>query len=200
MKTFPKISKILSVVDTRQYEEGPDGRWLPIPGSGMEHECARCGRFHEVHATVSLEGGSEVVVGTGCMGRDDMEAKKRFQRADRAAKRLAALVAELAAEERAAAEWDAAKAEVLILALPPITKGEHVCTNGKTVSLLLMGDAEVWVHDWCTDTKERESCLLGSWRDNRMAERGLKVSRPNQAWYIKKEIEKVENRLREISG
>ena len=59
--------KILSVVDTRQYEERGD-RMVPIPGSGDARDCDRCGRAHEVHATVAYEGGRTAVVGTGCMG------------------------------------------------------------------------------------------------------------------------------------
>ena len=49
-----KIERILKVVDTRQYEEGPDDKWYPIVGSGHEHACARCGRMHEIHAIVLL--------------------------------------------------------------------------------------------------------------------------------------------------
>jgi len=63
------IIKILSVVDTREYEEGPDDKWYPIPGSGREHQCYRCGRLHEIHAEVLLDDEKIVVVGTGCMNR-----------------------------------------------------------------------------------------------------------------------------------
>ena len=72
-----KILRILRVHDTREYEEGPDGKWRPIPGSGVEHECARCGRLHEVHAEVETEGGGFSIVGTGCMGAVDLDVAAR---------------------------------------------------------------------------------------------------------------------------
>jgi len=73
----PKILRIVRVHDTREYEEGPDGKWRPIPGSGVEHECARCGRLHEVHAEVETEGGGFSIVGTGCMGAVDLDVAAR---------------------------------------------------------------------------------------------------------------------------
>ena len=57
------IVKVLSVVDTRQYEEGSDGKFHPIPGSGSSRECDRCGREHEVHAQVELADRTTAVVG-----------------------------------------------------------------------------------------------------------------------------------------
>lgn len=68
-----KIVRILSVEDTRMWEEGPDDRWYPVPGSGQENQCARCGRAHEVHATVLLEDNTSIIVGTGCMHADESE-------------------------------------------------------------------------------------------------------------------------------
>jgi len=46
-----KIVRVLSVVDTRQYEELGD-KFRAIPGSGQESTCSRCGRTHEIHAEV----------------------------------------------------------------------------------------------------------------------------------------------------
>lgn len=63
--------EILEVRDTRRYDvdfSGPDERWYPIPGSGLEHQCDRCGRIHEVHAHVIDATGRSGIVGTGCMG------------------------------------------------------------------------------------------------------------------------------------
>jgi len=72
-----KIERILKVVDTRQYEEGPDDKWYPIVGSGHEHACARCGRMHEIHAMVLLDDGNEAVVGTGCASKENTEMAAR---------------------------------------------------------------------------------------------------------------------------
>ncbi len=51
-----KILKVVSVVDTREYEEQGDS-FVPIPGSGNSNTCTRCGREHEIHWTVLLEDG-----------------------------------------------------------------------------------------------------------------------------------------------
>jgi hypothetical protein len=47
-----KIIKVLSVVDTREYEEYTDGKFRAIPGSSIQHECSRYGKLHEIHAKV----------------------------------------------------------------------------------------------------------------------------------------------------
>lgn len=69
-----RIVQILEVRDTREYMEDGD-RWVAIPGSGAVRECDRCGRRHEVHATVVLEDGTTAVVGTGCMATESMEVQ-----------------------------------------------------------------------------------------------------------------------------
>jgi hypothetical protein len=69
--------KILRIVDTREYEEAPSGKWVPIPGSGNQRECDRCGRLHEVHAYVETDDGRTMIVGTGCMGLGP-EAGRKF--------------------------------------------------------------------------------------------------------------------------
>lgn len=197
----PKIVKILSVKDTREYEEIGD-TWKPIPGSGTEHACDRCGKFHEVHATVLLEDASTAIVGTGCMGKDNLELSKRFQRADRAAKRLAALRAELASVLEAEAAYDKAKAEVNALPLPEITEdtltGKIGEREGKPIPVLVMGDVEAWILPGCTRSREREETLASLWRVSRMRERGFSM-RPNNAEYLRRDIAKVEKRLATIA-
>jgi hypothetical protein len=114
-----RIVAVLKVEDTREYEQGENDRWYPIPGSGRENECARCGRLHEVHAEVRLEDGTTTIVGTGCMGAESLEASVR--RASGSAKTVARLTAELA---RARATLDgarAAQAEIATLASPAVT-------------------------------------------------------------------------------
>lgn len=101
-----KIIRIVAIRDTRTYEEMGD-RWVPIPGSGNEHECARCGRLHEVWAEVELEGGKNAIVGTGCADKADMAPELRAvaRSGDRAAKRARALRAEIAALEPMVAKY-----------------------------------------------------------------------------------------------
>lgn len=195
------IVKILAVKDTREYEEVGD-KWKPIPGSGLEHDCDRCGKAHEVHATVLLEDGKTAIVGTGCMGKDDLELAKRFGRADRAAKRLAALRAELESVREAEVAWDKAKAEVNALTIPEITEttlpGKIGRNRGEPIQVLVMDDAQAWILPGCTRTREREETLEMIWRGNRMRERG-QTFRPNKGEYLEREISKVEKRLQAIS-
>jgi len=109
-----RIVKVISVVDTREYVEMEDGKWHPVVGSGTEHVCQRCGKFHEVHATVECEDGSQMVVGTACAKQEFSEAaRKQLGRKDNASKRLKALVAK---REKGLAEqkaWDDALALVM---------------------------------------------------------------------------------------
>lgn len=169
-----QIVRILSVVDTRQYEEQGD-RWVPIPGSGNARECARCGREHEVHAEVLLGDGRTAVVGTGCAEKSTMNSTmwSAVKSADRAAKRLAKLRAQLAGLQAKAAKWDTAWAEVMALPLPPVREeppapgaAEH--DRGEVI----MGDASVPLRSW-TDRDEREKHLANDWRLKRMADRGF---------------------------
>lgn len=76
MATRPRpdlaIARVVDIQDTRQFERVADSRgrmvWRPVPDSGEQRRCDRCGRPHEVWATVELVDGSRRVVGTGCAG------------------------------------------------------------------------------------------------------------------------------------
>jgi hypothetical protein len=89
-----KITRVLRVVDSRECEECGD-RWVPVPGTGVQRKCDRCGRLHEVHAYVQLEDGSVAIVGTGCMRGESLEVQGRMKSAASAAKTIARLKAEL---------------------------------------------------------------------------------------------------------
>jgi hypothetical protein len=115
-----KIKRIVSVTDTRDYEEIGD-RWVPIPGTGQANECARCGRLHEVHATVELADGSAAVVGTGCMKAESAEIVKAAKRGAARAKRIASLQAEIDALEALADRNREIEAAVMALEAPAVT-------------------------------------------------------------------------------
>lgn len=89
------IKRIVEVTDTRQWKEGADDKFHPIPGSGTTNQCERCGRNHEIHARVELTDGSVATVGTGCMKADAFD--KKLRSAATTAKTIARLHAELAA-------------------------------------------------------------------------------------------------------
>lgn len=169
-----QIVRILSVVDTRQYEE-QDDRWVPIPGSGNARECARCGREHEVHAEVLLGDGRTAIVGTGCAEKSTMDPAIRAAATggDRAAKRLAQLRAQLAGLKAKAAKWDAAWAEVMTLPLPPMREEPPAPdVEDYNRGALIMGDASIPLRTF-TERAERVQCLTSSWRAKRMEERGF---------------------------
>lgn len=162
-----EIVKILSVVDTRDYEEGPDGRFRPVPGSGDSNACARCGRDHEVHATVELADGTAAVVGTGCMARESLELASRVKSAESAAKTLRRARAELAVAQAAWQACSAARAEVEALEAPePV---EFVSGQWREIRV---GDGCAVIQPW-TKADERIECARRNWRSNRLRELGF---------------------------
>jgi hypothetical protein len=193
-----KIVKILKVVDTRKYEEGDDDKFHAVAGSGIEHACDRCGKTHEVHATVLLEDGSHATVGTGCMAHEDAIMAAAFQSMDRAAKRLAQLNAERSVVAKKLEVWNNDYAEVCKLPLPE-TGVTEVRPNRYVGN---MGDAAVVMWDERILSRDHKLSLVYSWRRNRMTERGYKYWESGSWWEseikrLDKEIAKVENRMAE---
>lgn len=97
--------KILKIEDTRQYEEGPNDKWIPIPGSGIEHNCQRCNKSHEVHVIVQ-DDNLVFTVGTGCAKKEDMISDKQTKIGSSTAKNIAKLTAQIAHLAPLAQEWD----------------------------------------------------------------------------------------------
>lgn len=66
-------NKILSIVDSREKVEVPDGRGdtriVGVPGTGNRRPCDTCGKLHEIHVTVDTGNGLRVV-GLGCAKKD----------------------------------------------------------------------------------------------------------------------------------
>lgn len=198
-----KITKILAIVDTRRWEEGDDDKWYPIPGSGEAHECDRCGRLHEVHVTVECEDGSQMVVGTGCMGAENAEMASKAKSLINASHRLTRLEDDLAKLEAAISAWDLEWAKVLLLPHPPIT---FVPAQRQYESFdVKMGDATVWSN---TDSEprvvdERKDCVRECWRRNRMQERGFSRYRPTfihdrHITVLRKEVKKLRELFNEL--
>lgn len=162
------IIEIVRVVDTREYIEDGD-RWIPIPGSGSENECARCGALHEIHATVRLEDGSLMIVGTSCARTESTEVRCGLSRGASAAKRVASLGAELVAAQAQLEHARAVYAEVGALPLPEITSQPSRWGKGRTD--YLMGD--VYVAGWDARPELFNRELAELWRDKRAKERGV---------------------------
>ncbi len=162
------IVRVLSVVDTREYEEQGD-KWIPIPGSGQESFCARCGRPHEILATVELSDGSTAVVGTSCAKDESIEVQRELKRGAANAKKLTALHHQVEAGKLAKAECDRIQREVDALPIPPISKSTRF---GRPA--LQMGDAYVVASD--TDPASMRKYveqLVYWWRQDEKRKRGF---------------------------
>jgi len=97
--------KILKIEDTRDYEEGPNDRWIAIPGSGIENECGRCNKLHEVHVTIQ-DGEKVFIVGTGCARKEDMISDKQAKSGTSTAKTIAKLTPQIETLKAKVDEWD----------------------------------------------------------------------------------------------
>ncbi len=155
---------ILKVVDTRQYEEGPDDRFHPIPGSGDEHECDRCGKRHEIHWYVCDDADKEFVVGGSCARQALMLDKKEFNRIQRLAARRRK--AEVEFEELLIKKLriEGARAAAEKTPLPSVEI--EMLDGGRGQVRTVVGHPSVRVRSFGPWTKDREQCLKDSWIDH----------------------------------
>jgi hypothetical protein len=154
-----EIKRIVNVVDTRQWEEGPDDRFHPIPNSGTVNQCDRCGRDHEIHATVELTDGTTATVGTGCMKQSAFD--KALRSSATQAKNVARLTIELELAEKYTADRKAATEWAMSLDAPPVERRQDARISGWWA--LHCGQAELYA-----PTRERceERCeeVVIEWR------------------------------------
>lgn len=113
-----KIIRIIRIKDTREFQEVGDDRWEPISGSGIAHQCDRCGRLHEIHATVMCEDGKPSTVGLGCAHAQDLVQASSFRVAANLFARLATLERREAKFNKLVAIWDEAMQRVLSTPMP----------------------------------------------------------------------------------
>lgn len=164
----PTIVRLLSVADTREYLEEGD-RWVPIPNSGEKRECMRCGKSHEVHATVELSDGSTAIVGTGCAAKINADLAPALRSAESAAKKLAAVQAQWAAWEAIERRCEEAARVVDRLPVPPLATEQL----GERRYAFRVGDAEVWGHTLDRFFAESSAALARRrWRELRLAGHG----------------------------
>ena len=162
MSKTAEIVAVVSVVDTRQYVEDGD-RFVPIPGSGESHACDRCGRGHEVHATVRLADGASAIVGVSCMREKAMA--KEARRLANGAGTTARLRAELAKSEALLASLVAAQNIVAALAVPEVTA---TALDDRRIEYRC-GDA--WVWRFGADEDKGRADVVREWRRLRVYER-----------------------------
>lgn len=192
---------ILSVVDTRAYEEGPDDRFHPIPHSGDARECDRCHKDHEIHATVRDADGQTYTVGVGCARTGSIEFDSRIKSATSAAMTLARLRAQEASLVAASIEWEKAYAEVMILPLPEYVSEPSTWQSGAEEWRTVDGRSHgVQVMPY-NRREERETCLYDSWRWAMMLDRG-QVSTWNRyadaLGDVRRRIARTERKMKEM--
>ena len=196
-----RIVRLLSVHDTRQYEEVRDGVWKPIPGSGTVAQCARCGRDHEVHATVEFSDGRSAIVGTGCAAQGSMEPSvATFESADRAARRIAQLQAQLVSVRKEMDGWREQRARIDSVALPEVRHEPH--PSGAGLMVAKMEGGQVWYREAAGGfTAERRECLIDSWKNSAMRSAGftrdLALLRSREA-SLETALTRVHRRLRQL--
>ena len=184
VKSGTRIVRVLAVVDTREYQEEGD-RIVPVPGSGNPRPCDRCGRMHEVHATVLLDDGDEAVVGTGCAAQENVEIAPAMKAAERRAKALAKARAVLSILAVKRAAYVALVREVEAMPLPAVERAIRTrteCFRTHTLLVMTMGDATVYAQNGVEDD-ERRAALVDCWRRYRLSERGaVRVTRDDLYW------------------
>lgn len=197
-----RITKIITVTDTREYEEQGD-RFVPIPGSGQINVCARCGKDHEVHALVELEDESTAIVGTGCMRAETDEIKSRARRLTSAAKRLARLRAELAGLEQAQVRNGEIEAMVAELVHPPVLHREqseertrkYPLTAGRVY--FACGPCEAYADrfDGRVDMGAGIEAARKAWTEHELYTRGYRWIREDDRHEIERKIKALEKKI-----
>ena len=209
-------TKILEVADTRDLVEEGD-RWVRVPGSGDAHLCDRCGRLHEVHATVLGDDGTEHIVGVGCAHTTGPTASLL-----RSAVSAAATVGKLRAQLRKAQERDAqllaARNQVAGLAPPEIVSEADPQPLGSndwrwyTVDgsgCAAYGHSLRWYEArsdyyrrpltaWQEHDAERRGCVLGQWRAKRLRAAGFESWDQPAAGALATRLAKAERRLQQL--
>jgi hypothetical protein len=191
-----KIKRIISIVDTREYEEVADGIFKPIAGSGDLNQCSRCNRMHEVHATVELENGEHAIVGTGCMSQESLDVQKAAKNGTSSAKCVARKQAELRKLRAHLAAFRDAEAKVDAMPLPPIEGPIEEPSH----DLYRLDDAFVHCPDFSGRRfdDERRAQLISSWKRRRIAEIVEAAGFSNTyASIVKSEVDAIERKLKE---
>ncbi len=167
------IVKVLRVTDTRDYIEGPDDKWVPVPGSGEIATCARCGRAHEVHAEVLLRSGGHAIVGTGCAMKDAVDLASGIKSEESRAKTIRRWETRLAFLREELARYGQIMRDVERLPLPKIDRERNRTNNGWRYFIVGTGKSLVFVQDWEMQMgREREQVEGGfdGWRRDRARE------------------------------
>lgn len=214
MSTNEDIVKVLKVLDTRNYEEVEPDIWKPIPGTGIENECQRCGRMHEVHAYVQLRDGRTAVIGTGCCKQESMDVQTRIKSAMSAAMTASRLQRQLDKAEKELHDYlmhlakvkEAMSSVEVVQELSPIKVGY---LKGQLRPLLRMGEVHVPIHvdsgyesayGGATLARRRESEALEllkiHWIEHEMQKAGFS----RQGYLLEEVVSDLKKRLKRALG
>lgn len=191
-----KIAKILRVTDTREYEEVGD-RYVPIPGSGELNVCDRCGRTHEVHATVLLENGNTAVVGTGCMKSESAEVVSQVKSLTSATKTFYRLQAEEKDLQAKLDNNERIRAEVEKLRLPEIMITHEPNEWFEDRHIVRMGDAYIQCVNG-RDLEDTKKAVTYSWKQKRQIELGLTSDKQYHLEDLQYRIYKIEKKIEKL--
>lgn len=197
--------KILAVIDTREYIQGPDDKFFPVPGSGDLNICDRCGKGHEVHYHIEFEG-KEKVVGGGCAKLDGLISETQHKSLGSASVTLAKNQAKLKFLLDQKSKEEIYEKEVEKLELPEIEKGEY-SSEGRSfhesVSIWKLGDSKAnvfkdsrdseiakWNNNYSIETAYNN--LIFDWKEKRFYEFAPKGFKRISAL----DIEKVEQQIK----
>lgn len=181
--------KINKVIDTRQYEEGPNDKWYPIPGSGESNVCNRCGKIHEVHYYVEVNG-KEEIVGGGCAKQSGMISEAQHKSLGSAAISLAKNRAQLEKLNKEKEIQENIISQVEKFPLPEVVKE----SNGNKREIWKMENEKVWVEDWM-DTSERMNSLIRGWRNRQES----KLYGKNFSIYnTRNDVQSVQGRIKKL--
>lgn len=196
-----RIARVLQVEDTRQWEERSDDRWYPIPGSGSENHCERCGRRHEVWVHVELTDGSRRIFGTGCAGKMDPVGTSRFARVETALERLRELYAKMRRLLAEAEEYERVAIDVAALQPPPCERVRQPRRyGGGDEDVLRCGDGWVRIDGGWVSPRD-EAAAIWDWRRLRHAERTRVTNHPaRKIDEVSRDVAKTERRLVELLG
>jgi hypothetical protein len=183
-----RIVRVLRVVDTREWIQLEDDRWVAVAGSGDVRKCDRCSRDHEVQAHVELSNGAEAVVGTGCARGESAEMVQALAQGAGRAKRFARLTAELAAARASLAAWDAAWTAIEKVPAPELVDSTKVRRLGAAVSdaggdsipVLVCGDQHYWHRTVRSLSRLDREDIERCWRLAQIEKAGLPHYRPAQ--------------------
>lgn len=190
-----KIKEIMSVVDTREYEE-VDDRYVPIRGSGELSICDRCGKGHEVHATVLLESGKTSVVGTGCMRAESADTQSKIRSLTSASKTLARLRAKEKGLQAILDNNQRIRLEVEKLSVPEITVKYDPEDEWYD---LYAGDART-VSFSEKDIPYSKKQLVHIWQERRYREMGGTSHYRHQLEELQRRITKITKKMGKLLG